>query len=152
MKKEEIMDEVRERPPWDVYWMNIAEDIAARSTCHNIQVGAVITINNRIIGTGYNGSPAGFPNCIDEPQNCEKYGKHCVRAVHAEVNAIVQAARFGNGIEGSTLYTIYSPCVDCAKLIVNAGIKRIVYVHEYHDDRKDALQLLKNAGVETCKL
>lgn len=124
--------------------MEIAHVISHRGTCERSQVGAVISQNSRIISTGYVGSPSGTPHCSDA--GCE-IGTHggCTRTVHAECNAIAFAARLGISTGDSTLYSTLSPCRECAKLIVNAGIERVVYHHEYRDP--SGLNLLRVAGV-----
>lgn len=128
------------RPHWHDYFMNIAREVATRATCDRKHVGAVIVNPERnILATGYNGSIPGTPHCdevghmliFDPNTNRES----CVRTVHAEANAIVQAAKHGNAIKGSTIYTTASPCWPCFKLIASAGIKRIVFGELYKDDR-----------------
>lgn len=119
-----------ERASWDEYFMKIATEVATRATCPRKHVGAVIVNNRTIISTGYNGSPRGLPHCTDEGVGCElvKLGdrESCIRTVHGEANAIAQAALHGSSIEGAILYTTASPCYDCMKLIINAGIKEVV--------------------------
>ncbi len=117
------------RPSWDEYFMNIAEQVATRATCDRKHVGAVIVRDKVILSTGYNGSPRGMAHC-DEVGH-EIIEGHCVRTVHAEANAIAQAAKNGVSIEGATIYTTSSPCYDCFKLLINAGIKRVVYKEFY---------------------
>lgn len=153
------------RPPWDNYFMNIAELVATRATCPRKHLGAVIVKNKRIIATGYNGSPPGLPHCDDagcmlvptikKVRGKEVVKSHCVRTLHAEQNAIIQCALHGVSSEGATLYTLVNPCWICAKMIASAGIKRVVYKEEYfHDDALDdeAIALLKKAGIEVIKL
>lgn len=123
------------RVPWDEYFMNIATQVASRSTCRRIPdgVGALLVVDKQIVSTGYAGSIRGMPHCSDEGVGClidEKTGG-CVRTVHAEVNAILQAAQHGASIRGATLYSTMSPCWDCFKASVNGGITRIVYDVEY---------------------
>ncbi len=123
------------RQEWDDYFLNIAKSVAKRSTCLRVPdgVGALIVRDNRILTTGYAGSIRGLPHCTDEGVGClidEKTGG-CVRTVHAEINAILQAAQHGVGIHGATLYTTLSPCWDCFKAVANGGIERIVYAVEY---------------------
>lgn len=113
--------------------MSIAQVVATRSTCHRKYVGAVIVRNRTILSTGYNGSIRGLPHCTDVGHMME--GGHCVATIHAEANAIIQAARNGVVIEGATLYVTASPCWSCFKQSANAGIVRICYGVFYRDDR-----------------
>lgn len=123
------------RPSWDEYFMAIAKVVATRSTCDRKNVGAVIVLDRQILSTGYNGSAKGAKHCDDPDvghEMKEMGGRmSCVRTVHAEDNAITQAARFGVRIAGATIYTTASPCYDCAKRIVNAGIVRVVFGEFY---------------------
>ena len=121
---------------------NIAKLVARRSTCLRSSVGAVLAREGRIISMGYNGAPAGMPHC--EPETCGPDGG-CIRTVHAEANAIAFAAKTGIETDGSTLYTTLSPCNDCAKLLINAGIARVIYWEAYHD--AEPLHLLRDTGV-----
>ena len=122
------------RVSWDSYFMKIAQDVATRATCDRKHVGAVIVnVNRNILATGYNGSAAGLPHC-DEVGHMMEDG-HCVRVVHAEQNAIAQAARNGVRLEGGICYTTASPCWICFKMLVNAGIKSIKYLEFYRDDK-----------------
>jgi len=133
-----------QRPSWDEYFMGIAFEVAKRSTCPRAQVGAIIVRDKRILTTGYNGAPSGLPHCTEV--GCLMVGGHCVRTLHAEQNAIIQAALHGVSIAGSTLYVTHQPCLTCAKMIINAGIKRVVYGGRYPDDM--AVSFLEQAGVE----
>jgi len=133
------------RPSWDTYFMQIARDVAARSTCDRAFVGAVLVRDKHIIATGYNGSPAGLPHC-DEIGHLMVEG-HCVRTVHAEVNAIVQAAVFGLVTEDATCYVTHFPCLNCTKTLINAHIKRLVYDTSYRMD-PIAVEFLTTAGIE----
>ena len=129
------------RPSWDEYFMQMAELTAQRSTCLRRKVGAVIVKDKHIIATGYNGAPRGLRHCGDLG-GClrQKLGipsgtKHEIcYAIHAEQNAIIQAAKLGISIDGATLYCTHYPCTICAKMIVNSGIKRVVFLHPYPDD------------------
>jgi len=121
------------RPDWTQYFLTIAETVATRATCPRKHVGAVVVLNNRILVTGYNGSMAGMPHCEDV--GCDIVDNHCQNVLHAEVNAVAQAARNGIRLEGATCYCTLSPCWSCFKLLVNAGIKAIVYQEFYRDDR-----------------
>jgi len=121
------------RSSWDVYFMEIARQVATRATCDRKHVGAVLVRDRIILSTGYNGSIRGMPHC-DEVGHLMENG-HCVATVHAEANAVLQAARTGVRIEQSTLYTTASPCWPCFKLVANAGITRIVFGEFYRDQR-----------------
>jgi dCMP deaminase len=121
------------RVSWDLYFMNIAREVATRATCDRKHVGAVIVREKMILATGYNGSLRGLEHC-DDVGHLMQDG-HCVRTVHAEANAIVQAARHGVRSEGAGIYVTASPCFACFKLIANAGIERIVFGEFYRDER-----------------
>lgn len=135
------------RPSWDEYFMEIAEKVAARSTCPRLQVGAILVRDRRILTTGYNGAPAGTAHCSEV--GCKMVGDHCIRTVHAEQNAIIQAALHGVTTKGSTMYSTHEPCQICCKIAINAGVKRIVYDEDYPDEF--ARELLTEAGVELVK-
>ncbi|MGC9985416.1 MAG: dCMP deaminase family protein [Polyangia bacterium] len=122
-----------ERAPWDEYFMNIARVVSSRSTCPRKSVGAVIVRDKTILSTGYNGSIRGMPHCTEVGHMMEN--GHCVATIHAESNAILQAARNGVRIEGGTIYVTASPCWNCFKEIANSGIRRVVYGEFYRDDR-----------------
>ena len=115
----------KHRVSWKDYFMNIAREVATRSTCDRKHVGAVIVREKTILSTGYNGSIKGLPHC--DEVGCEMVDGHCVRTTHAEANAIVQAAKNGIQINQSEIYVTASPCYDCFKLIANAGINVIYY-------------------------
>ncbi len=131
------------RPSWDEYFMGIALQVARRSTCSRAHVGAVVVRDRRILTTGYNGAPSGLPHCDDVGHLL--VDGHCVRTIHAEQNAIVQAGYLGVSVRGSILYVTHQPCLTCAKLIINAGIHRVVYAGTYPDNL--ARQFLAEAGV-----
>ena len=135
--------QLAERPSWDRYFMDIAYEVANRSTCPRAQVGAVIVKDKRILTTGYNGSPSGLPHCTEV--GCLMENGHCIRTLHAEQNAIIQAALHGVSTGGSSIYVTHQPCFLCAKMIINAGIKEIIYGQEYPDQR--SRRFLKDAGV-----
>lgn len=143
------------RPRWDEYFMDIVELVKTRSTCLRRQVGALIVKNKRILATGYNGVPTGIEHCdkvgcLRQEYNVPSGQRHeLCRAVHAEQNAIVQAAMAGTSIQGATIYVSAQPCSLCAKMIINAGIKKIIFKGEYPDDM--AMQMLKEAGVRVVK-
>ena len=126
-------EEVRPRASWDEYFMSIAQVVATRSTCPRKYVGSVIVRNRTILSTGYNGSIRGMPHCSDVGHMMED--NHCVATIHAEANAIIQAAKNGVRIEGSEIYTTASPCWSCFKLIANAGLRTIYYGEFYRDTR-----------------
>jgi dCMP deaminase len=140
------------RPSWDEYFMRIAELAATRSTCLRRQVGAVIVKDKKILATGYNGAPSGLKHCLDIGCLREKMGipsgeRHeLCRATHAEQNAIVQAATFGVSIQNGSMYSTAHPCILCTKLIINAGIKKIVIKDSYPDPM--SREMLKEAKVE----
>jgi dCMP deaminase len=150
----------RTRPDWDRYFMEIAHMVATRATCNRGSdlkyapgckgVGAVIARDKVILSTGYNGSPRGLKHCDDIGH--EMSDGHCIRTVHSEANAVAQAAKNGVRIDGATLFTTASPCYDCFKLLINAGIVRIVY-SQYYESRygmsKPVLALAKKAGIKT---
>lgn len=120
-----------DRPDWDTYFINIADEVAQRSTCPRAQVGAVIVKDNRIIATGYNGAPAGEAHCIDI--GCDVVHEHCQRAIHAEVNAVCQAAKFGLSVDGATLFYFDSlerpvSCPNCLQVMQAAGIHKVIDV------------------------
>jgi dCMP deaminase len=132
------------RPAWDDYFMQIARDVATRATCLRRAVGAVIVRDRRILTTGYNGAPMGQEHCLDV--GCHLVGGHCIRCLHAEQNAIIQAAYFGVSTAGGTLYCTHQPCNMCAKMIVNAGIRKVVIGGSYPDEF--ALEVLSAGAVE----
>ncbi|HFD04792.1 MAG TPA: cytidine deaminase [Firmicutes bacterium] len=145
-----------ERPSWDEYFMQITELVKERSTCLRRKVGAVIVKNKRILTTGYNGPPEGFKHC-DELGGCIRDRLHIPsgqrqelsRAVHAEQNAIVQAAKMGISIDGGTIYVTNHPCVICTKMLINAGIKRIIYKEGYPDELSK--EMLKEGNIEVIQ-
>lgn len=134
---------MEQRPSWDEYFIGIAEQVAKRSTCPRAAVGAVIVKDRRILTTGYNGAPMGLPHCTEV--GCLMVDGHCVRTLHAEQNAIIQAALHGVSVQGSTMYVTHQPCLNCAKMIINAGIVRVVYGGDYPDPQ--ACAFLSEAGV-----
>lgn len=128
------------RPTWDEYFMEVADAISKRATCDRGRSGCVIAKDKQILVTGYVGSPQGLPHCDDVGHELKKVihedgrvSTHCVRTVHAEQNAICQAAKRGIAIDGATLYCRMTPCRTCAMLIINCGIKRVVCEKKYHD-------------------
>jgi len=123
----------RTRVSWDEYFMNIAREVATRSTCSRKHVGAVIVRDRTILSTGYNGSVRGLPHCDDVGHMMEE--GHCVRTLHAEANAIIQAAKNGTRIDSAAIYVTASPCWNCFKTIANAGLQKIVFGEFYRDQR-----------------
>lgn len=140
------------RPTWDSYFMEITKLVASRSSCLRRSVGAVLVKDKRILATGYNGAPAGMKHC--EEVGCLREKLHVpsgerhelCRGLHAEQNAIIQAARQGTEIVGSTLYCTTAPCSLCAKMLINAGVVRIIYEGNYPDER--AMEFFQEAGVK----
>jgi dCMP deaminase len=132
--KVNIVAEKKCRPSVDTYFLNMAELVSTRATCDRAHVGCVLVKDKSVIGTGYNGSMVGMEHCDDVGHLMEE--GHCVRTVHAEMNALVQAAKHGHATAGSTAYINTFPCWLCFKLLVNAGISRIVYSKEYRKDEK----------------
>ena len=142
------------RPTWDEYFFQLCEAVANRATCDRGRSGAVIVKNKRILSTGYVGSPMGTQHCDeighefkDTVHEDGHISKHCVRTSHAEQNAIVQAARFGIAIDGSTLYCKMTPCYTCAKMIINSGILRVVVEKDYHAGQ-DSRRIFQEAGIQ----
>ncbi len=142
------------RPSWDEYFMNMVHVVGQRATCDRGRTGCVIVKNNHIISSGYVGAPAGCTSCDDAGHEMNTVvhedgtqSRHCVRTTHNEQNAIAQAARMGTSTEGSTLYCMMTPCYTCAKLIINAGIARVVAEKDYHAGSRSK-EILKEAGVK----
>ncbi len=142
------------RPSWDEYFMEIASTVAKRATCVRGRSGCVIVKNRQILVTGYVGSPRGLPHCDEVGHLFKKtihedgtVTNHCVRTVHAEQNAITQAARLGIALEGGTLYCRMTPCRTCAMLIINCGIERVVCEYKYHAGTESEA-MFQEAGVE----
>lgn len=141
------------RPSWDAYFFGVAKEVATRATCDRGRSGCVIVKNKRILATGYVGSPSGLEHC-DEAGHMLRdviapegtISKHCIRTIHAEQNAICQAARFGISLQEATLYCTMEPCFVCAKMIVNCGIKRVVCENRYHAAEQTRI-LFKKAKV-----
>lgn len=134
----------------DTMLMEMARSVAKRSDCQRVPegVGALLALNGRVISTGYAGAPSGAPGCGQEGSGCDP-NLPCYRTIHAEVNAIVFAARHGIAVEGATLYCTLSPCQDCSKLIINSGIIEVVYDHSYRIEA--GLRLLESHGIKTRK-
>ncbi len=131
------------RPDWETYFLRMAELVATRSTCLRLQVGAVLVRQERVIATGYNGSLRGQPHCAEV--GCLMVNGHCRRTVHAELNALLQCAFHGSASSGTVLFSTTFPCLDCAKALVQAGVRRVVYRDRYDDPHSRAV--LEEAGV-----
>ena len=140
---------MRERLSWDEYFLSQAELVAKRSSCDRAKVGAVITIDRNCIATGYNGGVAGLDNCDDVGHKLED--SHCIRTVHAEMNAIVQCARNGHAMNGATVYVTHYPCLNCMKALAQAGVKRIVYRNDYRR-HEFAEEIARRKNIEIVKL
>jgi dCMP deaminase len=149
----------KQRPSWDEYFMKLVQVVRERADCTRRKVGALIVKDFRIITTGYNGTPHNIKNCSEGGcERCKKrdegkinwyeYEESCI-CIHAEQNAIIQAAYLGTSTKGGTMYSTTSPCSSCAKLIINAGIIQYVYSESHHDNQ--GLVLLKEAGIQVKK-
>ncbi len=150
----EISIDFMPRPSWDEYFLEVIKSVALRATCDRGKSGSVVVKDKRILSTGYVGAPAGLPHCDDVGHLLKKVthedgreSVHCLRTVHAELNAITQAAKFGVSIEGATLYCKMEPCNTCAMAIINSGVKRVVCESQYHS-AQETREMLKQAGVE----
>jgi len=153
-EKAEVKQEKYVRPSWDEYFMEVARAIAKRATCDRGRSGCVIAKNKQIMATGYVGSPIGMPHCDEVGHLMKKVihdddtiSQHCMRTVHAEQNAICQAAKQGISIDGATLYCKMTPCRTCAMLIINCGIKRVVCEKKYHQGQESE-EMFKCAEVQ----
>lgn len=133
-----------ERISWEQYYMAQAHLLALRSTCTRLMVGATIVRDNRIIAGGYNGSVSGHTHCIDE--GCYVVDDHCIRTIHAEVNALLQCAKFGVSTEGAVMYVTHFPCVHCAKAIIQSGIKAVYYAEDYKN-HEYAIELFESSNI-----
>jgi dCMP deaminase len=144
-----------QRPSWDEYFMDITRLVARRSTCMRRQVGAIMVKEKNILATGYNGTPTGITHCditgcLREQLKVPSGERHeLCRGLHAEQNAIIQAARHGTNIADCTLYCTNSPCIICAKMLINAGVCRIIYLEGYPDQL--SMAMLDEAGIESCR-
>lgn len=138
----------RSRRDWHSYFMHIAREVASRSTCNRKFVGAIIVSEKNILSTGYNGSIRTQPHCDDVDH--DMVNGHCVRTIHAEANAIIQAARHGVKINGADIYTTASPCWECFKLIANSGIKRIFYGEFYREEK--SFKIAQELGIELIRI
>jgi dCMP deaminase len=149
-----VKKEVYIRPTWDEYFMEVARTIAKRATCDRGRSGCVIARDKQLLVTGYVGSPVGLPHCDDVGHLMKKVihdddsiSQHCMRTVHAEQNAICQAAKLGVPLDGATVYCKMTPCRTCAMLIINCGIKKVICEKKYHRG-DESEQMFKDAGVE----
>jgi dCMP deaminase len=136
------------RPDWDSYFMKIAYAVSERSTCDRAFVGCVLVLDKRILTTGFNGSPRGQTHC-DEDGHLMVDG-HCVRTIHAETNAIIQAALHGVSTKGATCYVTHFPCINCTKALINTGVVRLVYCVAYRPDQ-NALNFFESANIVICQ-
>lgn len=148
------MTEVYKRPTWDEYFIKIMDMVGSRGSCDRGRSGCVVTRENRIISTGYAGSPAGLLHCDEVGHEMHTSinedgleTRHCIRSVHAEQNAICEAARMGLALNGATLYVKMTPCYTCAKMIINTGIKRVVCSQDHHNGEKSK-QIFKEAKID----
>lgn len=144
------------RPDWDEYFMEIAQIVRTRATCIRRQVGAIAVKDKRILTTGYNGAPAGLAHCSEvgclrAEMNVPSGQRHeLCRGLHAEQNTIIQAAVYGTSIKGATFYVTHQPCVVCAKMLINAGIERLVILDDYPDKLSE--EMLKQAAIRVEKI
>lgn len=136
---------VDQRIPWNQYFMAQAVLLSLRSTCTRLEVGATLVKDRRIIAGGYNGAVSGDNHCIDH--GCYVVDGHCIRTIHAEMNALLQCAKLGVSTDGAEIYVTHFPCLHCTKAILQAGIKKIYYLHDYHNDPY-AIELIQKLGVE----
>lgn len=151
-------DHISARPDWDTYFLRIAQLVAQRSTCLRRQVGAAIVRDNRLLATGYNGAPNNVAHCFQLPGGCLREARkipsgerqELCRGLHAEQNAILQAAAFGVSLKGGDCYCTHQPCITCAKMLINAGIKRVVFLGDYPDEL--SLEMLKEAKITLERL
>ncbi len=141
------------RPTWDEYFLKVVEMVGSRGTCDRGRAGCVIARDRRIVATGYAGSPCGLPHCDEVGHEMHtvihadgSQTQHCIRTAHAEQNAICEAARMGIALEGGTLYCKMTPCYVCAKMIINAGIKRVVCALDYHASQRSK-EIFEEAGI-----
>ena len=137
------------RIPWDQYFMAQSHLLALRSTCTRLMVGATIVRDKRIIAGGYNGSVSGSVHCIDD--GCYVKDGHCVRTVHAEANALLQCAKFGVPTDNAEIYVTHYPCLQCCKLLIQSGIRKVYYATDYKNDEY-AIKLFKEAGIQAEKV
>ena len=139
----------KQRIPRDQYFMAQAVLLSLRSTCTRLEVGATLVKDRRIIAGGYNGSVSGDVHCIDE--DCYLVNGHCIRTIHAEMNALLQCAKLGVSTDGGEIYVTHFPCLPCTKAILQVGIKKIHYLNDYHNDPY-AIDLIKQVGASAEKV
>ncbi|MBU0278048.1 MULTISPECIES: ComE operon protein 2 [unclassified Gemella] len=140
---------MEDRISWDEYFMAQSHLLSLRSTCSRLSVGATIVRDKRIVAGGYNGSIKGDEHCIDT--GCKVVEGHCVRTIHAEINAILQCAKFGVSTEFGTIYVTHFPCLNCTKAIIQAGIKEICYANDYRNNEY-AKELLEKSKIKVRKI
>ena len=152
--KKVLKNTKNKRPSWDEYFLQMAELVGSRGTCDRGRAGTVIVKDERLLASGYVGSPIGLPHCDDVGHEMHtvtsedgSISQHCIRTTHSETNAIANAARFGVAIDGATMYSKMVSCYACAKIVVNAGIKRFVAVRDYHVSARTK-EIFKKAGVK----
>ncbi|SIT82547.1 ComE operon protein 2 [Edaphobacillus lindanitolerans] len=138
-----------ERITWDQFFMAQSHLLALRSTCTRLAVGATVVRDNRIVAGGYNGSISGGDHCIDK--GCYVVDNHCIRTIHAEMNALLQCAKYGSSVAGAEIYVTHFPCLQCTKSIIQAGISKLVYAKDYKN-HEYAVELLAQAGVQVIKV
>lgn len=153
-EENKLKKEIYIRPPWDEYFLKIVEMVASRGSCDRGRTGCIITRDRRIVSTGYVGAPSGLPHCDEVGHEMHTVThedgtqtSHCIRTAHAEQNAICEAARMGIALEGGTLYCKMAPCYTCAKMIINAGIKRVVCAQDYQASSRSK-EIFKEANIE----
>ena len=152
-EENEVKKEIYRRPSWDEYFMKIVEMVGTRGNCDRFRGGCVITRDRRIVVTGYNGAPVGAPTCDEAGHEMHtvvnadgSQSRHCIRTTHAEQNAICEAARMGISLDGGTLYCQMTPCYTCAKMLINAGIKRVVCSKDYHAGQRTK-EIFQETGI-----
>ncbi len=144
------------RPSWEEYFMSIARQVSTRSTCLRRQVGCIIVLEKRIVSTGYNGAPSGLPHCAEvgcvrETRGVASGERHeLCRGLHAEQNAIIQAAMHGTAVRGGSMFCTHKPCILCTKMLINAGVLRVYYAQGYEDEMADAMAC--EAGLQLFQL
>lgn len=144
-----VIPRKNDRPSWDEYFLKLTDLVATRATCQRLKVGAVLVRDRKIISTGYNGAPRGTSDCYEA--GCYMVDGHCVRTVHAEINAVVQAAFNGTSTQGSTVYVNNLPCYQCTNVLINAGIVKMVYRRDYRPDPATH-KLMGEAKIELVQL
>ncbi len=154
MKKLPKKNTKHKRPSWDEYFLHMAEFVGSRGTCDRGYAGTVIVKDKRMLASGYAGSPVGLPHCDEVGHEIHTVknedgstSQHCIRTTHSETNAIANAARFGVAIDGATMYSKMVPCYACAKIIINAGIKRFIATKDYHVSARTK-EIFKKSGVK----